>query len=222
LRRCDPDQCSEADKHYWRSDAAGPEVTQSTESSSSSRSSIVSISKVRSSVPHPLFAVDWTRSSAPRLGVVLDGLFSPILQTSIPRDYLFEFNPSLVQLPVSQIPATLGVDMTVSNGDNGNGGAVYLASFRVSNMHNCVTDPTLCSAWWWNWPRRRAQVKDYLGLALSRADSICGGHGNRCQGDCAQDASTTLCVVTIKSTLGSYHRMTPCGWSHLQYYHIIS
>lgn len=47
------------------------------------------------------------------------------------REYLFDYNPSIIQIPKDQIPVET---------------AVYLASFRVSNLNNCFHPGTLLGA----------------------------------------------------------------------------
>jgi hypothetical protein len=74
------------------------------------------------------------------------------------RESLFEFNPSIVQLPASQVPDIPGER------------PVYLASFRVGNDHLCIMDhedrTKMIGGVWDKW----AAGKNYLGLALLRSD----------------------------------------------------
>ena len=70
------------------------------------------------------------------------------------REYLFEFNPSLAKLPDDQIYDIPGKPTPM-----------YLASYRVSTMHNCVPDESVyLKLIGGSWPR--PLVWDYLGLAL--------------------------------------------------------
>jgi hypothetical protein len=198
--RCDPDQCSAADKHYWRFDAAGPtEVKQAASASSpiSSASRTHYLQSIGAEARLPASALQ-----------NLTAFFANRQHVYPAKDYLFEFNPSLVQLPASQIP-----DLSSNGGgkDDTTSDAVYLASFRVSNMHNCVTDPdTILRMMGGNWKRGRAQIKDYLGLALLRADLTIVA-------DTVVDAKEfvhkmqdpRLFVLHDQIYVGSYHRMTP-------------
>lgn len=74
------------------------------------------------------------------------------------RQYLFEFNPSLIRLPESQRIEVLGER------------PIYMASFRVGNDHLCVANHTLRSMMvgglWHEWKGGN----NYLGLALLRND----------------------------------------------------
>lgn len=207
--RCDPDQCSATDKHYWRFDAAAPtELVHHSSSSASAVSIPASIPASFSSRTHYLKSI----GAEARLPVSalqnLTAFFANSQHIYPETDYLFEFNPSLVQIPASQIPTSTDLGGV---GVGGNGGAVYLASFRVSNVHNCVIDPeTMLRMVGGNWPRRKAQVKDFLGLALLRADLTIVA-------DTVVDAKEIvhkmqdprLFVLHDQIYVGSYHRMTP-------------
>lgn len=182
-RRCNPEHCSAADKRYWRLDDAAP--------------------RVHAAVTHHL------QSVAPRSRLNAKALqnltqhFSKKRNVYPARDYLFEFNPSLVQLPVNQVEPT--------NRQCNGAPVVYLASFRVSNMHNCITDhDSLLRAVGGNWPRRPGQVKDYVGLALLRADlSICAETVIDAKAVTHKLQDVRLYVLQNQIYLGSYHRMTP-------------
>jgi hypothetical protein len=191
--RCDPDQCSAADKHYWRFDAAGP-TELGPSSTVSSTPAIASRTHYLQSIgPEARLPV----SALPNL----TAFFANPQHVYPVKDYLFEFNPSLVQLPASQIP-DVGVD---------GGGAVYLASFRVSNMHNCVTDPdTILRMMGGTWKRAKTQVKDYLGLALLRADlTIVADTVVDAKDIVHKMQDPRLFVLHDQIYVGSYHRMTP-------------
>ena len=73
------------------------------------------------------------------------------------RTYFYEYNPSLVRLPQSQTPFVAGEE------------PVYLASFRVSNISNCVShEEAVLKMIGGSWPRPPST--NYLGLALLRND----------------------------------------------------
>jgi hypothetical protein len=69
--------------------------------------------------------------------------------------HLDEFNPNLVYIATSQIPANLNDD-----------GILYLASFRVATHHACMAQ-FLSSI---DFKRRPKRPKSYLGLAPLRTD----------------------------------------------------
>jgi hypothetical protein len=206
--RCDPDQCSAADKHYWRFDAAGPtELTTHAAAIAATSTSSTSASSAISSRTHYLQSI----GAEARLPVSalknLTAFFAHGENIYPAKDYLFEFNPSLVQLPASQIP-NVGVS---GKEDDKSDTAVYLASFRVSNMHNCVIDPdTMLRMVDGNWPRRKAQVIDYLGLALLRADlTIIADTVVDAKEFVHKMQDPRLFVLHDQIYVGSYHRMTP-------------
>jgi len=71
------------------------------------------------------------------------------------RTYYFEYNPSLVRLPASQIPELPGGEQ-----------AVYLASYRVSEIHFCLKD----FKGQMNPDRLKRTNDEFLGIALLRSD----------------------------------------------------
>jgi hypothetical protein len=73
------------------------------------------------------------------------------------RNYLFEYNPSIIVLPDEQRASVHGET------------AYYLASYRVTTMHICVHDDEELLMLG-NPERKRPQQMDYLGLACLRND----------------------------------------------------
>lgn len=70
------------------------------------------------------------------------------------RKYLFEFNPSIIALPQNQIPILHYPT------------ALYLASYRVSTVHNCFNDENKLKYLNGTWKYRERTYIDYLGLAV--------------------------------------------------------
>jgi hypothetical protein len=136
--RCSPKSCSDSEKNYYRLDDMAPRILAA----------------------HTLFL----ESVAPQVRFPVSALTNVSAFLSNPqnvypaREYLFEFNPSIVQLPASQVPVIPGER------------PVYLASFRVGNDHLCIMDPEertkMIGGDWEKWTAK----KNYLGLALLRSD----------------------------------------------------
>ena len=134
--RCDPASCSEEEKIYWRLDSVAPRIISAT-------------THYLNSIPD--------QYRVPRAALSdLDVFFSKKENVSPQRQYLFEYNPSIVQIPNNQIPRIEGES------------PIYLASYRVSNMQQCITGEHELQMIGGSWPRPK-QV-DYAGIALLRSD----------------------------------------------------
>ena len=139
--RCDPAACPDHEKVYWRLDAAAPRTVSAV------------THYLRHAIPpsHRLPASFNGRNhnyNDNSHDISLQDYISDPRNVFPQKIHLFEFNPSIVQLPVDQIPPDLP-------------NAVYLASFRVSNAHNCLAEPGLRAE-----SSKKSAVLDYLGLAL--------------------------------------------------------
>ena len=133
IPRCDPSTCSQREKIFRRADEVAPRI-------------LAGVTLYLTSVPQNN-----------RLPLDVPSLADKEAYFSYPknnyprREYLSEFNPSLVPIPTSQIPANFKEK-----------GVVYLASFRVATHHACTSQfPTV---------KKAVRAKSYLGLALLRAD----------------------------------------------------
>lgn len=122
-------ECSPRQKHYWKYDRI---LTQS--SIQSARTMMLS------SVP-PEFRIPSTAINN------VTAYFADEQHAYPKREYLFDYNPSIVLLPDDQMVSP---------------NAVYLASFRVSNQHFCLhpTDRKLMMR------GHKVPAKNWLGLAL--------------------------------------------------------
>ena len=133
---CNPSNCSENDRFYWRVDAVAPPAL--------------------SAYSHYLHSVG-EDSRIPKLALSnLTSFFADKNNVFPQRRYLFEYNPSIVRIPTQQIPQIPGEQ------------PVYLASFRVSTIQNCLSQENELQMIGGSWPRPKS--RDYLGLALLRAD----------------------------------------------------
>jgi hypothetical protein len=86
----------------------------------------------------------------------LDAYFSKKEYVAPNRSYYFEYNPSIVQIPQDQIPTIEGEV------------PVYLASFRITNVQQCVTGAQELAMIGGSWPRPKSV--ELLGLAILRED----------------------------------------------------
>jgi hypothetical protein len=84
----------------------------------------------------------------------LEGFFSNSNNTVEKRQYYYEYNPSIVVLPADQVPNIPGET------------PVYLASYRISEAHYCMTDEQLKLA---N-PDGHQLPEDFLAFAFLRDD----------------------------------------------------
>ena len=134
--RCDPASCSEEEKIYWRLDSVAPRIISAT--------------------THYLNSI-MEQFRVPRAALSdLDVFFSKKENVSPQRQYLFEYNPSIVQIPNNQIPRIEGES------------PIYLASYRVSNMQQCITGEHELQMIGGSWPRPKHV--NYAGFALLRSD----------------------------------------------------
>ena len=125
--RCDPNACSPHEKTLRRVDEAAPRI-------------LAGVTPYLTSLPQNN-----------RLPADLQSLANKEMHLAKRKTYLAEFNPSIVQIPTSQIPATLK-----------DKGVVYLASFRVAFDHACTSQ--------FHKLKRSRKKKSHLGLALLRDD----------------------------------------------------
>jgi hypothetical protein len=146
-QRCMPNACSAADKISRRFDEAAPQI-------------LLAASFHLKSIPEQYrIPPDLSNGSEE-----MTKYFSNPNNTYPVREYFSEINPSLVRIPSGQIPKHLLHD-----------GVVYLASFRVTNLQNCVTGVedrnrlfgAKNASEFPGWP---SSSRSYLGLALLRDD----------------------------------------------------
>lgn len=131
---CQPQSCSVKSKIYWRYDRVGPRIDHA------QTLQLTSIPSIHRLTPQAV-------SNVTDYFSVPEHVYPQV-------EYLFEYNPSLVRLPMSQRPILVEES------------PVYLASFRVSNQHYCFapSDRKLLMG------GQKAPMKDWLGLALLRQD----------------------------------------------------
>ena len=146
--RCHPDACSAQHKVYWRYDAKMPPIV---------RSRVPNLA----SIPHNIPAVSnltafFSRNSA--------------------RQYLFDYNPSIVILPPGMVEDLKNIGINLDNNNNNNNNnmdddntPVYVASFRVSTQQSCFHPYETQAMYGGRWDQK-PPVQDFLGLALLRAD----------------------------------------------------
>jgi hypothetical protein len=130
---CDPNSigCS---RRYWDIDKVAP--------------------KVLSSRAHLLHSIpsDWR---LPTEAISNITAYASRLADETPvKPFLFEFNPSIAILPVSQVPPNLP-------------NATYIATYRVSSAHACFDDPEIAlQMLGGSWENRPKKSIEYLGIAL--------------------------------------------------------
>jgi ribosomal protein S27AE len=135
--RCDPSSCLEHEKRYWRPDDVAPQIEYAQ-------------THFLKSIP------ETNRVPADRLQN-LSEYFSEMEDGK--RVFLFEFNPSIVKLPESQRPS-----IEVS-GSSASKQPVYLAAYRISNMHACIVEPETLEVMASKiLPKKKP--RQYLGLAF--------------------------------------------------------
>jgi hypothetical protein len=179
--RCSPTSCSDADKNYYRLDDVAPRIQAA---------HTLFLESVAQTVRFPVAA----------LSNVSAFLSNP--QNVYPaREYLFEFNPSIVQLPASQIPDNMDIP-----GER----PVYLASFRVGNDHLCIMDPEdrtkMIGGDWRKWTAQ----KNHLGLALLRSDlSVIRDTVVDAKEYMHRFTDPRLHVIHDQIYISSYHRIHP-------------
>jgi hypothetical protein len=86
-------------------------------------------------------------------------------------EYFFEYNPSIVSLPVSyqqQLQGLFKTTNTTTTASSSDNTPHYLASYRVTSTQQCVTDDLELTMIGGSWPR--PQSKNWLGLALLNAN----------------------------------------------------
>jgi hypothetical protein len=147
-RWCIPEACNGTSK-YWRYDKAAPTIDHAA-------------THYLSSIPEA------NRIPASEIWGNLSYFFDQDENRYPQRLYLFDFNPSIVQIPANySLPDTLGEK------------PVYLASYRVSHQHNCFgEDGLFLKMYGGTWKIAKKIKKDnkakaginYLGLALLRED----------------------------------------------------
>jgi hypothetical protein len=150
--RCDPTACSEADKMYWRFDQKSPVINHGR-------------THMLSSIPAA------NRIPASALADLPNYFSDPANVRGTEKKYLFEYNPSIVLLPPDQIPASLVVAPGNSDGgdddQSNNNTAVYMASYRVSDINMCLPNG---AKYIYNPNNTRPAHEEYLGIAFLRAD----------------------------------------------------
>lgn len=130
---CDPDSIS-CSRRYWDVDEVAPEV-------------LFSRAHFLHSVPNDL------RLPAAATSNITAYVPKPTNGITV-KPFLFEFNPSIVILPTSQMPLDLPY-------------ATYLASYRVSSAHACFDDPEIAlQMLGGSWTNRPKKSLEYLGLAI--------------------------------------------------------
>jgi hypothetical protein len=135
--RCDPHSCSVSEKRYWRADDVAPPVV---DAQTHHLRSIPRENRIPTNELANLTAYFTTLPDGERL-------------------FLFEFNPTIVTLPTSQRPwLTLPGRAAPEQ-------PVYLAAYRVSNLHACIVEPQLLEFMASKtWPKKKP--RQYLGLAF--------------------------------------------------------
>jgi len=148
-RRCLPESCSEADKQYWRLDDAAPTILEAT-------------THYLPSIPPeyrvPVNLITQGTGNETLLEDKLSQYFSNPNNSHPKRHYLFEYNPSIIQLPKGQIHRRYQGERPV-----------YLASYRVSNDQSCFSMNSTRLLLGGDWDARPKSVS-YMGLALLRSD----------------------------------------------------
>ncbi|GAX18897.1 hypothetical protein FisN_8Hu114 [Fistulifera solaris] len=130
---CDPNSvgCSH---RYWDVDKVAPKV-------------LLSRAHLLHSIPS-----DW-RLPAEALSNIT-AYTSRLANEALTKPLLFEFNPSIAILPVSQVPSS-------------HTNAIYIATYRVSSAHACFDDPDITlQMLGGSWENRPKKSVEYLGIAL--------------------------------------------------------
>lgn len=138
-------ECSDHDKKYWRYDSVGPVILNAK--------------------THYLHSIDEKHRiptsilTDPKQN--LTHYFASLnKQNQAPKQYLFEYNPSIVPWQSNS-----------SSSNNNHNEAVYLVSYRVATTQGCFPVETTLQMIGGEWESDRIpQKKDYLGLALLRED----------------------------------------------------
>ena len=142
-QRCHPDSCPEQEKDYYRFDHAFTPV-------------------IHHATTLALHSIPPNNRVPPEeMSRNLTEYFSNQSHVHPAKTYFFEYNPSLVQIPEGQVPPHL---QSLSGDDR----PVYLASFRVTNMQQCIYGDQEFQMIGGKWPRPKQH--NYLGLALLRRD----------------------------------------------------
>ncbi|CAB9509336.1 expressed unknown protein [Seminavis robusta] len=142
-------QCKPADRRYWRYDhAAVPYENPKTYYLSSIPD--------ENRIPRTVLADSHTKLTKYFLKL-------NAVSHNKPKQYLFEYNPTIVPLPSS---------MTFPKLEKDNGKIAYISSFRVATQQGCFNVGTTLQMIGGEWenPERRPEKKDYLGLALMKED----------------------------------------------------
>jgi len=156
--------CEAKHKHYWRYDRAGPAIVNA------KTHYFRSIPEEHRRIPRSVLMMK--NNDNPNNGAAaaaasnqnLTEYFKSLNQKhDKPKQYLFEYNPSIVHLPSHlSFPDSILQDTT----------PVYLASFRVATTQGCWSSPdTTLHMIGGDWEGDQIpEKKDYLGLALLRQD----------------------------------------------------
>ena len=139
--------CAPKHKQYWRYDSVRPAVTNA------KTHYLTSIPEDKHRIPSAVLNT---------LGQNITQYFESLnAKGEAPKQYLFEYNPSIVALPES---VTFPNDVQQEKPS-------YLASFRVSTTQGCFPVETMLEMIGGAWISDRIpEKKDYLGLALLRDD----------------------------------------------------
>lgn len=146
---CDPTTCHEKQQKFWRYDSAAPPVEKAT------RHYLRSIPQ-KYRLPSHLFLPHDANTSEQ----ALNDFFGNPANVYPERRYLFDYNPSIIQLPKSSNHKHLKLPPTE---------AVYLASYRISTQQGCFPTETTRRMIGGDWETRPKEM-NYLGLALLRRD----------------------------------------------------
>ena len=146
---CDPATCNEKQQKFWRYDSAAPPVEKAT------RHYLRSIPQ-EYRLPSHLFLPHDTNASERAINAFFDNPANVYPE----RRYLFDYNPSIIQLPKISNHKNLKLPPKE---------AVYLASYRISTQQGCFPTETTRRMIGGDWETRPKEM-NYLGLALLRRD----------------------------------------------------
>ena len=179
--------CEEDRKHYWRYDHAAPKI-------------LAAQTYYFRSIPEEHRIPETALRSNN-----LTNYFSSLNQQGLdPKQYLFEYNPSIVKLP-----DTVKLDGLSER-------PAYLASFRIATTQGCFPIDTTLQLIGGEWISDRIpEKKDYLGLALLRKDlsfieEVIVDLPRRFR----KREDFRLFLLYDQIFLGSYCKMTPLFISH--------